>query len=190
MFENKILIVDNFYEDPDSVRSFALKQNFTSNYNDNGAKIPGVRTDEIQTLSLKYFNLLKSTLFNNLFGYPKHFVSIDEMMLSRYQVCLESDGDSWPHYDKKTVAGLVYLTPNPPPNSGTIFYDVDPNDPSNKENITVKQVVQNVYNRAIIYSGTVLHKSENYFGDTLENGRLINPFFIDIMNIDIQRDNS
>lgn len=189
MFDNKILIIDNFYSDPDAVRSFALQQKFEYSHNERGTKIPGVRTDELKNLSVDHFNLLKDSIFRSLFGYANHRISLDEVTLSRYQVCFESDGDSWAHYDKKTIAGLVYLTPNPPENTGTVFYDPDPSDPSNPEKITVKQIVRNVYNRAVIYSGTVLHKSEKYFGDSLKNGRMINPFFIDITSISIQREN-
>jgi hypothetical protein len=39
-------------------------------------------------------------------------------------------------------------------------------------------IIGNVFNRLIVYKGTEYHKSNNYFGDSVENGRLTQVFFI------------
>jgi hypothetical protein len=65
-------------------------------------------------------------------------------------------------------AGVLYLTPNPPPNSGTVFYDGD------------KEIgyVENVYNRLTLYPATIPHRIKESFGDEITSGRLVYTVFI------------
>jgi hypothetical protein len=39
-------------------------------------------------------------------------------------------------------------------------------------------VIGNVFNRLVLYPGNTYHKSNDYFGDTLQDGRLTQVFFI------------
>ena len=65
-------------------------------------------------------------------------------------------------------AGVLYLTPNPPSESGTTIFEKG------------KQVdVENKYNRLIAYDGTQKHGATNFFGDNRSNGRMTFTFFID-----------
>ena len=41
------------------------------------------------------------------------------------------------------------------------------------------QKVSNEYNKLVLYDGQLFHKSLDYFGDSLENGRLTQVFFFD-----------
>jgi hypothetical protein len=63
----------------------------------------------------------------------------------------------------------VYLTPNPPKNSGTSFFDDEGNKVGEAEN---------VYNTMVIYPADILHGPTNPFGDTKENSRLTLVFFL------------
>ena len=211
MFENKIIIIDNFYPDPDLVREFALKQSFSKATNEQGMAIPGVRTESVSDIDDDMFRLLKRSVFQPIFGIPKYHISLEESILTNYQLNVEEDGDSWVHGDAVedtgiNLSGVIFLTPNAPKNSGTIFYELNPEHQeeaakyfeehssfrgiNRKENVElyekffrVKQVVDNVYNRAVIYSGVTLHKSDYYFGQNAENGRLIQPFFGSVRDI-------
>jgi hypothetical protein len=215
MFENKIIIIDNFYPEPDLVRNFALKQNYNIVSNPEGMGIPGLRTEDLKDLDDDMFRLLKRSLFVSMFGIPRYHISLEESIITNYQYCLEADGDSWVHGDSLeeggiNLSGIVFLTPNPPKNSGTIFYEINPEYAQEASNyfdehksfkgvnrfenkdlyekfFIVKQVVENVYNRAVIYSGQTLHKSDFYFGDNAENARLIQPFFGSIRDIKYER---
>jgi hypothetical protein len=75
------------------------------------------------------------------------------------------------HKDTTDFAGVIYLTPNPPKNSGTTLH----NDNTNLEN-----VIDNVYNRFIFYDGKKLHGPQDTFGNSIENGRLTLTMFANI----------
>ena len=72
--------------------------------------------------------------------------------------------------DVGIVAGLLYLTPNPPPDSGTIIYTPPPHQE--------QDIVGNCFNRLLLYSADAYHKSNKYFGSSLRDGRLTQLFFI------------
>lgn len=83
-----------------------------------------------------------------------------------------SEGDkfneSWLHKDDSSVlAGLIYLNPNPQPNSGTIIY-------KNGEKVTVK----NEYNKLVMYDPTYTHAPEAGFGTDINDCRLTMVFFV------------
>ena len=96
------------------------------------------------------------------------------------------------------------MTPNPPKNSGTLFYELNEtyrqefdeyaarnnklwtglNRDQDRDEFErfFKQTMEipNKYNRAIIYGPHMWHKSDRYFGTTPENARLFQPFFCNI----------
>jgi len=41
-------------------------------------------------------------------------------------------------------------------------------------------VVGNVYNRLVLFDSQMFHAASNYFGNTLNNGRLFQLFFFDL----------
>ena len=76
------------------------------------------------------------------------------------------------HYDGGwDLAGVVYLTPAAPRNSGTAFF-------KNENNRFVKVFeTENLYNRAIIYPATLYHEGQNFFGTSVKDSRLNLAFF-------------
>ena len=70
--------------------------------------------------------------------------------------------------DEASYAGVLYLTPNPPADSGTSFY--------NESNIET-HYLENIYNRLVIYPSHKSHSLKNAFGDAINNGRLTFTFF-------------
>ena len=123
-----------------------------------------------------------------------------------YQLCLEESYSSV-HVDATKWGGVLYLTPNPPLDSGTFLYKdsiadrlkelnskmYNPNYTEEEKNrfmseakssmdgsTEVTTIVRNVYNRMIIFrGGEVPHCKSNGFGDCLENGRLTQVFYFD-----------
>ena len=73
------------------------------------------------------------------------------------------------HRDYFPCAGVIYLNPNPPPNTGTSILDARNNQFINTEN---------VYNRLIAYDGFNIHGLSGCFGDCPETNRLTIVFFI------------
>jgi len=182
------IIVDNFFANPDVIRDYALKQSFWhSDYDPNNANYPGKRSD--------FISALNPDIFQELMGGVHDAVGIDRSAStfthSFFQYCNVEDGNSWVHRDslyfEPTHVGLVYLTPNPPKNSGTILYDhKDPNyvkgdpqdDSGDVDDYNVREVIDNKYNRLVIYDPDEFHKSDKYFGTTKEDGRLFIVFFM------------
>jgi len=195
------LIFDNFLPNPDIVRDWALSNTFydSNKFSDKIGSYtswPGVRTEHVVTLDPQYADAVLSkfadiarTCFNR-----DDSVSIR----SYFQVCTASDGDSWVHQDNDVdIAGVLYLSKNPPNNSGTTLYScLDDAAWSNLSIEDMKKInrvdkkelydsmfkpvdsLGNVYNRLVMYRGDTWHKSNDYFGRSLQDGRLTQVFFL------------
>ena len=90
-----------------------------------------------------------------------------------FQLCLEGD-ETWVHKDIQEWAGILYLTPDANLESGTVMYD-------NNNNVT--NIIHNIYNRMILFRGKdIPHRSMiSGFGDNINNGRLTQVFFFDLV---------
>jgi hypothetical protein len=205
--QNKVLVIDNFYKDPDKVRNFALNQEFKNcKEAAAGGNWPGRRSQFLHNLSHELSEDFHNTFLGNLL--ENNPIKYKGYIETNFQLCYESDGDSWVHYDTPpwpcTHVGVVYLHPNPPANSGTLIYEFDESyrtefEEYAKENSNLwfklnrdqdseefskffKQSMEipNKYNRAVIYGPHMWHKSDRYFGNSLETGRLFQPFFCNL----------
>ena len=122
---------------------------------------------------------------------------------SYFQLTNENDGDSWVHQDNDIdYAALLYLNPNADPSTGTTLYQCNNVDKwtsymsdqsgynklkqiNTKEDVelyeqlfTPVDIIGNMFNRLVIYKGDIYHKSNQYFGNTKEDSRLTQIFFI------------
>jgi hypothetical protein len=176
--KTNVIIVDDFYSNPDQVRNFALTQPF-----DITGNFPGARTTQFLTEDTK--QAIQDIIFAaggiitdwlEQYGYTGAF-----------QLCTANDR-TWIHADPfNTWAGVCYLTPNAPISSGTALYkhissgefsktndDYESNDYTKWE---MTDYIANRYNRLVLYRGDLFHASLNYFGDSLYNARLFQTFF-------------
>jgi len=176
--QTNVIIVDDFYSNPDQVRDYALKQPFgvKGNY-------PGSRTAPWLDQGLK------ATI--------AHIVSAaggsvtDWMENSGYngafQICTAIDR-TWIHADSyNTWAGVCYLTPNAPLSAGTALYrhkasgeyfkTTDNHEGNDYTKWDMVDYIANKYNRLVLYRGNLFHASVDYFGDNFQNGRLFQTFF-------------
>lgn len=117
------------------------------------------------------------------------------------------------HLDTNTIfAGVLYLTPDAPLNSGTSLYRknasfdqekykqaCDESDERFKAGEIVMDTgfhsmfdetvrINNVYNTLILFEGDIFHAANNFFGSTLEDSRLAQVFFVN--KIDANKANS
>ena len=187
-----LVILDNFYQDPDNVRQFALSQeyNIIGNY-------PGRRSAAMPSESAK--NIIANVL-RPINGEITHWESGDDSYNGSFQYATSKD-KSWIHDDKYTTwAGVCYLTPNAPVSSGTALFthiETGLNKTPLKENGEVdfellnkiyqdsqdftkwelNVQVNNIYNRLVLYRGSYFHTSLDYFGNDLNDGRLFQTFF-------------
>ncbi len=106
------------------------------------------------------------------------------------------------HCDQTTYAGIIFLTPDAPPEAGlslcrhkkykimdsSIFGKPDWYSPNrgHKEPHTDKTPwervdrIGNVYNRLVLFNAKYVHAVSEYFGDQIHNSRLFQLFFFDI----------
>lgn len=176
-----LIITDDFYGDPDSVRQFALSQEFnvTGNY-------PGARTKSFLTPDLKE---AIQTIVWNAGGEVTDWFANDGYT-GAFQLTTSADR-SWIHTDHfNTWAAVCYLTPNAPISGGTGLFMFNknkattsaemgntPHDSQDMTQWTKYDVIANKYNRLVMYRGDLYHSSLDYFGSTAEDGRLFQLFF-------------
>lgn len=191
-----IIVINNFYEDPDAIRNIALNMGifpFVGGY-------PGQRSNGIpKELSLKL-----KTRFEEILGVPiTRWETFAGQPGEKYYMntCFQlitGDDQSWVHKDSAGWAGVVYLNPDPNPDSGTgLFTHIETgisewkaDDPSTDlykthepdlYDITKWRCnleVKNQYNRLILYKGSLYHRSMvPGFGRNYIDGRLTQVFF-------------
>ena len=182
-------IVDNFYEDPDSMREFALEQEY--DIGGIGRGYIGNRTHQ-QFL----FPELKGR-FENIMG--RKITKWEEYgMNGRFQYCWSGQPVVY-HCDSQMWGGMIYLTPDAPFQCGTTLYANKDNkvrrgcEPGGRIAWEGKEgdpfldgtpfepvdVLGNVYNRLVIFDAQCIHSASEYFGTVKENCRLWQMFFFD-----------
>ena len=191
----RFYVVDDFYEDPYAVRDYALQQVY---YENQGAV--GLRTLEqflFDGVKERFEQIMQRSI-------PDHTESgygwYDKGINGRFQSC-KAGVTSVFHMDAQSWAGVIYLTPDAPPQSGTSFYrhkvsKIRHNDEINwdaGEGIRVfnqhtfidptpyerVDTVGNVFNRLVIFDGKLLHSGHDYFGWDIASSRLFQIFFFD-----------
>jgi hypothetical protein len=164
-----ILIFENFYTNVDEVRKHALTLDF-----DREGNFPGFRSPpepQAQSDYLKqYFEeeLLRTKI-----------TSWDSPDNTCYQITT-TDAQSWVHADSTDWAGVLYLTPDAPIESGTATYRpiVDNAVAARTEDFEQIDSFANMYNRLVLYRGEYLHRSIlPGFGTDKYTGRLFQTFF-------------
>lgn len=120
--------VDNFFNNPDLIRDFALKQKFIPTENGNW---PGERTAELYKINKNLNDLLFAKIFATYFpvrGYQIKFEAADAVFQKIKPFSKEEDSwknMGWIHADNDwSLAGLIYLTPNFNPNAGTSLFNL------------------------------------------------------------------
>lgn len=188
-----IIVVDNFYMDPDLVRNYAIN-NLT--YLESGYH-KGKRSD------VPF--ILNGTLekFEQILGRPIYNWNHPNYANGRFQYCTSTDPIVY-HVDSQNYAAMVYLTPDAPLQSGTATYrSIHTNktkfdEPSgedyektfkgvssglnfyDKTSFEIVDNIANVYNRLVLFDSKNIHAAVNYFGDTKDNSRFFHLFFFDI----------
>ena len=182
-------IIDNFYEDPDLVRKFALNQDYD---------IGGIGRGYIGNRTYQQFLFpgLKER-FEEIMG-QKIVKWEDYGMNGRFQYCWSGQPVVY-HCDRQMWGGMIYLTPDAPFECGTTLYahkktrartynedgyDYSwkniPGDPHlDGTPFEPVDVHGNVYNRLAIFDASCIHSASEYFGTVKENCRLWQMFFFD-----------
>jgi hypothetical protein len=178
------VVADNFYENPDSVRNFALSLDFKAHEQYHKGK----RTDvcyRFPGLKERFEQLIGAKIK----GWDNYGTN------ACFQYCVAGEQIVY-HHDSQEYAGVLFLTPDAPPQTGTTFYRskhtksmkvpgkdhaiVFQNGFLDPTAFDVVDVVGNVYNRIVLFDAMFIHAASCYFGTELKNGRLFQLFFFDI----------
>ena len=198
-----VAIVENFYENPDAIRKFALAQEyqFLKDRKNADYVYPGARTKELVDLDkhlyAKIIEKLVSVFHNTDYDHMRWAIS------TNFQYVTEEYNTGVIHTDHNTIfAAVLYLSPNAPLNSGTSLFK--PNASFNAEKYEAALVandarfrageivmdtsyhsmfdeivrVNNVYNTLILYEGRHYHAANQFFGKTPQDSRLAQVFFV------------
>ena len=178
-----IIVVDDVYDNVEEVREFALSQAFDQFGNYPGARTANFLNEGIQELIQ--------------FEIGEMVVDWHPMQYSGcFQITTADSHKSWIHHDAdNNWAGVIYLTPNAPITGGTGFFKskIDGSLVSTGQNFSRDDVndmskwdkvveVGNIYNRLVLFRGNQWHTSLEYFGDSLETGRLTQVFFFNTIS--------
>ena len=205
-----VTVIENFYENPDAIRKFALEQKYTfcHEVKDIDYVYPGCRTKDLSNLDKALFDKICTKLVSVF-----HNAENDHMrwlITTSFQSVSAEYGQGVIHTDHNTVfAAVLYLTPDAPLNSGTSLFKknktfdekkyqqaLDDNDARFKAGEIAMDTsyhsmfdeivrVNNVYNTLIIYEGRHYHAANQFFGKTLKDARLAQVFFVN--KIDAQK---
>ena len=175
----ELIVIENFYEDPDKVRNHALSLEYPVQGN-----YPGKRTKPI------LYDKIKEK-FESIIGRPIKYWP-EDLYNGSFQIVTE-DGKSWIHRDATEWSAVVFLTPNPPKDGGTKMYIHKPTQKSYADTKEIEEQMNkstykeedwelldrigNQYNRCILFRGKRSHISDRYFGKDLNDGRLFQTFF-------------
>jgi len=186
--KTSIIVCENFYEDPDAIRNYALSLDFEESDYHRGRRTP--QQHVFPGIKEKFEELLGKKIIRWTETYG---------MCGRFQYCTAEDAIVY-HGDSQQWAAVVYLTPDAPYETGTsllvhkktgtrhcsderiwdawkdtaptgLYLDGTPWDDIDK--------IGNVYNRLIIWDGHCPHAASKYFGFTKETSRLFHIFFFD-----------
>ena len=187
-----LIIVDDFYNNVDEVRKFALSQPF-----DVKGNYPGVRTGcLINDSTRENIQKIVEPHGGKIVDWLEHdeYTGSFQMATSRERTWVHSDNvnNSYMHDSPNYWGGVLYLNPDAPLEGGTSFYRSKVNKSIYNHNYDhlasdvysqdmtkwdIATEVKNIYNRLILFRGDQWHSSSTYFGHDDETGRLTQVFF-------------
>jgi len=198
-----IWVVDDFYPNPDEIRKRALMLKYVRGRvkKEKGVQLlhPGHRANQKRHFWWENRIYLRNR-WKDIVG--KQMLDMESMKCNgsfNLGFAEKQNTFSWIHSDegkwedgKRMYACVIYLTPNPPPNTGTLLFEHNGSvyDKLQSKDKTFKHPhfygeytphkdwkvhcqVENRYNRLIMYDARMLHAPTNAgFGDTKETARL------------------
>jgi hypothetical protein len=183
--------IPNVFDNPDEIVNLAKREmyvlkeahyhnvNHTTHYN-------GVRSKGLEDIDKDKFYGMMDEIFSKCM---KHRF-INDMNKVKFIYGWEASGyfhimreqdkynDQWMHKDDLALlAGVVYLNPNPKPNTGTIV------------NVNGEErIVKNEYNKLVMYDTNFWHAPQGGFGEDTNDSRLSFVFFINDFKMQVRID--
>lgn len=198
-----VTVLDNFFDDPDKVRRWALQQEYLP---DPEGRWPGLRSKQIYELDEPFFQNTCRKFFSQFYEISKE-KEIQWVVSMNFQIVHEGYDSGWIHSDEEVaqITGIIYLTPNSNLNGGTSIYREKSNllqhvhrNNQHKEDSYLNKMsiedakqykeehnaqyeetirVSNVYNRLIAFDSHLHHAAQDFFGEG-QDSRLTLVFFV------------
>ncbi len=176
--------IRNFFDDPYEILNLAKRQTFVLRdahyHNPNrDTYYNGVRSKALSDIDEqfddKFFKQLFDKVAENRFKDDIGKIRLDYVYDAQayFHIMREEDkfNDEWVHKDDKTIlAGLVYLNPNPLPNTGTAVHRYGDDKDA--------YIVENEFNKLVMYNASWLHSPQAGFGTDINDSRLTLVFFM------------
>jgi hypothetical protein len=205
-----VTIVDNFYENPDLIRKYAL----SLEYHQSDGRWPGFRSSLISEINRSFFDTFSNKLFSLFFDFKHNDLewSVDTnfQKINKFSSDINDIKNSgWIHADKGLFSGIVYLNPDDYLYSGTSIYKLKPGEVHDcpqktrylhytnskefdeyeskieKEYNNSKYIesirIENVYNRLVIFESGVYHGVPTFYSES-DEPRLTQVFFVQNLN--------
>ena len=189
-----VIIVDNFYNNAMDTRNYILTQEFSVKGNFPGQRTRSYATEHLKDIIQKYIEPFAGKITE--FPCPKPDNSNSKEIYNGSFQYTTSRDRSWIHTDKwNNWAGVLFMTPDAPLSAGTAFFKFKDGATCEEEGVILNNKeevdrcsqdlttwelvdrVGNVFNRLVLFNAHRYHMSQDYFGDTKENGRLFQTFF-------------
>ena len=191
------LIIDNFYDNVDEVRKYALSLDYQNPENHGAVGFRSESGRKIYKGTKEFFEHLLNVKIqdDNKVGGWNYSTN------GCFQWCPKGTQLVY-HCDSQNYAGIVYLTPDAPCNCGTSLlrhkeYKIKDNTIFtyddwhelivNKDNLFIDKSpweevdnFGNIYNRLVLFNSHNVHSVSEYFGNNINNSRLFQLFFFNI----------
>lgn len=207
-----VTVFDNFYEDPQKIRKFALAQDYIYCHELKNVDYvyPGSRTKDLSVLDPELYVKVCRKLMSTF-----HIQEYDALRLeiqTSFQIVGEKFGSGVIHQDNNVIfSGVLYLTPNAPLDSGTSLFKKNEkfdemkfikaladNDERFRANQSISydyhdmfdEIVRinNIYNNLIVFEGDIPHCANRFFGTKNDDSRMAQVFFV--KRIDANKESS
>ena len=190
-----LIVVDDFYADPDFIRDFAMNNLDYNPSNYHKGKRSKTRF-VLDGTKEKLEKIIGREITN--WNYESYANGV-------FQYCVANDPLVF-HVDSQMYAGMVFLTKDAPFEAGTSFYSSKNTGRKRFDNFEDQEAyettfkgknaemnfydstqfekideVGNVYNRLVLFDAKQIHAPSKYFGDAIENARFFHMFFFDVI---------
>jgi len=183
-----LIIIDNALKDPHRLVKLAKEQKYYSakehKLASSNVTWAGYRSDLLHTIDHDLLNettneLMDVTVKKTLGDTSTLGFNFKSMLSACFHYLTESDKivPKWYHTDNDACfAGILYLSENPEPDSGTVILTD-----------TEEVVVENKFNRFVLYRADYFHAAQGGFGKDLSDGRITTNFFIHQIEFNLNR---
>ena len=185
--EPTIIVIDNFYNNPDAVRDYAMTREYVERGYHGAVGHRTLKPKHFDGVKEKFESLLgkKMAKGNELGGWDYQTNGVFQHCMAEDPFVIHADDQKW--------AAMIYLTPDAPVECGTTLYrhkktgqdrverksdwDVFKGNFYDPTPFEIVDVIGNKYNRMILFEAKHIHAASQYFGDSIENDRLFQLYF-------------